>query len=337
MKNLFFSILLMCAAMLGTVWGYVILYHEPNRVISVPHGAVDISDMSQTVSRADVETQPAQPVTITFAGDMNFDRYIRTMASKNGYDKILVDLRDEMRLVECVFANLEGPITENRSHSEGSAFGSAANYQFTFDPVVSDLLVDHNVCAVNLGNNHIGNFGDAGIRSTKSILREKGIIFVGDTGVADEKRYDVIERNGVRIGVVNINQFVPGAHEHVREDLAAIQAFSDFIVVYTHWGVEYAQRSREMERTLAHELIDAGADVIIGSHPHVTQETEEYKGKKIYYSLGNFVFDQYFQADTQRGLMVDVTFDKERDTITFRDHTICMKNTGITVACEGMH
>ena len=323
MKNMIWSAIFLCFAGIGLIWGYVFLYH---------HAKVE------TVQEVAEPVMPVTPITrsatIIFAGDINFDRYIRQMAEHNGYDRIFTHIRDVMYEGDCVFANLEGPITENRSVSQGSTFGSAENYQFTFDPAVRDTLKNMNVCAVNLGNNHIHNFGEDGIYSTKNFLEEKGIMYVGDTGLEEEKRYDVITINDVKIGVVNYNAFVAESKEHVRADMIAIKELSDFVVVYTHWGVEYASVSRNMERTLAHELIDAGADVIIGSHPHVVQETEEYKGKMIYYSLGNFVFDQFFRAETQKGLLVAVTFDKEHDTLTFRDYAVCMKNTGQTVLCD---
>jgi len=320
------------------VWGFVILYHHPEQLSQiqttgvVEHATSD--DLGASKEDENNATQEVRPVTILFAGDMNFDRHIRQKARQNGYENILAGTKDVMRGSDCVFANLEGPVTENASVSEGSAFGSAQNYQFTFDPQVVDVLKNTHVCAVNLGNNHMNNFGNEGIRSTKKFLEEKGITYVGDTGSPEEKRFDVLHIGGMANSKVNYNAFVPDAREHVFADLAAVKNESDFVVVYTHWGVEYATQSRSVERELAHALIDAGSDVIIGSHPHVVQDAEEYNGKQIYYSLGNFVFDQYFRPETQKGLMVGVTFDKEHDTLTFREHTVCMKNTGQTVVCD---
>lgn len=323
MKNMIWSVIFLSFAGMGLAWGYVFLYH---------HAKVETT---QEVAEPVIPVAPAtRPATIIFAGDMNFDRYIRQVADQKGYEHIFTSVRDVLTEGECVFANLEGPITESRSVSQGSAPGSAENYRFTFDPVVRDTLKNMNVCAVNLGNNHIHNFGDDGIYSTKKFLEEKEISYVGDTGQTEEKRYDVITINDIKIGIVNYNAFVAQSQEHVRADMIAIKDQSDFVVVYTHWGVEYASVPRSMERALAHELIDAGADVIIGSHPHVVQETEEYNGKMIYYSLGNFVFDQYFRTETQKGLLVAVTFDKEHDTLIFHDYAVCMKNTGQTVLCD---
>jgi poly-gamma-glutamate synthesis protein (capsule biosynthesis protein) len=78
-----------------------------------------------------------------------------------------------------------------------------------------------------------------------------------------------------------------------------------------HWGTEYQHVNGRLQAEMAHKLIDAGADVIIGHHPHVIQGIEVYQGKPIFYSLGNFVFDQYFSEDTQRGLAIGLVLDKD--------------------------
>ena len=80
------------------------------------------------------------------------------------------------------------------------------------------------------------------------------------------------------------------------------------MVVYTHWGEEYVPAT-DFEKRLAHNLIDGGAEIVIGSHPHVVQEHEVYNGKHIYYSLGNLIFDQYWEPAVSHGLMLEIVFD----------------------------
>jgi poly-gamma-glutamate synthesis protein (capsule biosynthesis protein) len=82
---------------------------------------------------------------------------------------------------------------------------------------------------------------------------------------------------------------------------------ADLVVVSLHWGIEYEQHSTTSQQLFARALIDAGADLVVGHHPHVVQEVEEYKGRYIAYSLGNFVFDQDFSLETMRGLMLEVS------------------------------
>jgi poly-gamma-glutamate synthesis protein (capsule biosynthesis protein) len=85
-----------------------------------------------------------------------------------------------------------------------------------------------------------------------------------------------------------------------------------FLIVLLHWGQEYQLKSSISQQSLSHKLIDEGADLIVGSHPHVVQEIEEYKGKLIFYSLGNFIFDQYFSKETQEGLAVGLEIYPEK-------------------------
>lgn len=271
-----------------------------------------------------------EAVNIIFGGDMNFDRYIRQIGEYEGYEYILDGVGNLMRDSDCVIANLEGSVTENSSISLESEIGASDNYVFTFDPEIVPVLHRHNVCLVNIGNNHIGNFGQDGIISTKRFLTSGDVTYIGDTHSDNEKRYFIKEIGGVRFGFVNYNAFVGDALMHAMEDISFVKDQSDFIVVYTHWGEEYQVSARENEKNIAHKFIDQGADLIIGSHPHVVQDIEKYKGKQIYYSLGNFVFDQYFSSETQHGLLVLATFDVEKKTIVFSHRDVTMTKDGKT-------
>ncbi len=119
--------------------------------------------------------------------------------------------------------------------------------------------------------------------------------------------------NGYKIAFVNYNQFLGQSDpEKTIQAIWKARSFTGdnakFVVVYAHWGDEYVPET-EMQRVLAHRFIDAGADVIIGSHPHIIQSHESYNGKDIYYSLGNFIFDQYWNEDVRKGMGVEVTID----------------------------
>jgi len=271
------------------------------------------------------------PVKILFGGDMMFDRYIRQSNESRGYDYAVRDMKELFDANDCVVANLEGPVTDNDSVSIGSEFGSPDNYKFTFDKAVVQILNDNNFCVVNIGNNHIGNFGAEGIAQTKEFVSAGGVQYFGDAGTENKQRYFIQDFNGVKIAFVNYNQFTKNALAHTLEDIKKVKNEGGFIVVYTHWGEEYKTTFRKNEQDIAHHFIDAGADVIIGSHPHVVQESEIYKGKTIYYSLGNFVFDQYFSEETKKGLLVEATFDSNDDAITFAEHDIQLTPSGNTL------
>lgn len=279
--------------------------------------------------------------TILFAGDMMFDRTIRAAAEKRGDDfllscieQVLLDPKNDL-----VIANLEGPITDNASLSAGSKPGEARNFVFTFPRSTARLLRDHKIRLVNLGNNHILNFGYSGVHSTIAALKEVGVQYIGDP-IADTVAYKTI--NGVPIAFVSYNEFDPsGAKTAAAVTMIQIRAAKSagFLpVVYTHWGLEYLRTAPQYIRDRAHAFVDAGAIAVIGSHPHVVQDKETYTSTSlgtshsalIYYSLGNFVFDQYFQESVRNGLLIRVTFSArgvesvEEIPVTLnRDRTVC--------------
>ena len=243
--------------------------------------------------------------TVLFGGDMMFDRSVRTAMNTYGGDFVLSCLDPVLEVADLVVANLEGPITSNASKSVGSIPGSAANYVFTFATSTAALLREHGIRMVNLGNNHILNFHNAGVRSTIRYLSAAGVDYFGDPL---SFRVATSSVGGVHLAFINYNEFGGDTQTTIRQ-IKEARASGLIPVVYTHWGVEYATTSPLRLRRLAHEFVDAGAEIVFGSHPHVVEEREIYGGKYIYYSLGNLIFDQYWNDDVSHGLMVKVAFD----------------------------
>lgn len=257
-------------------------------------------------------------VDIIFGGDMMFDRSVRQMMEKEGGDFIFSCIADRIQSVDLVVANLEGPITNTPSMSVGSVIGSPQNFTFTFPPETAPLLKRHNIGLVNLGNNHILNFGDDGVEQTKKYLDAAGVNYFGDPHALEEDRVARTTIKDVHFSFVNWSEWTPvrkpsasnGAGElsSITEQIKKESDAGRVTVVYTHWGEEYVPAT-ERQKRLAHAFVDAGADIVIGSHPHVVQEHELYKGTHIYYSLGNFVFDQFWEEAVHRGLLLDVEFN----------------------------
>lgn len=268
-------------------------------------------------------------VTLLFGGDLMFDRSIRTAMRKRGSDFPLAPLRELFSQSDLVVANLEGPITGNATKSEGSEIGSRENYYFTFDPSVAKTLKDAGVGMVNLGNNHILNFGEDGVVQTKQYLEAAGVQYFGSPLIGDI-RYFIRDICGLKIAFINYNQFISNGKEKALADIAEAKTKSDFIVLYAHWGKEYVPALSSI-KDLAHAFIDAGADLIIGSHPHVVQEHEIYHGKTIYYSLGNLVFDQYDSDATRNGFLVRVSIDVKTKEASFEEIPVNLKSNGQTV------
>jgi len=272
-----------------------------------------------------------------------FDRSVRSVFDKHGGDYLFSCVDSTLKDADMVVANLEGPITDNSSLSVGSVVGAPRNFIFTFPLTTADLLKQHHIGIVNTGNNHILNFGTEGLYDTYRALEHGGVAYFGQAaGLAYVYRTTI---NGVPLEFINYNEFSPGSESGVSANasttIAQIQRARDdgFLpIVYTHWGIEYATTSPEYVHVLAHQFVDAGAIAVFGSHPHVVEDKETYistklgtgKGAPIYYSLGNFIFDQYWNEQVTHGLLLKLTFDpngltgiKEIPIVLNTDRTVC--------------
>ena len=270
---------------------------------------------------------------ILFAGDLMFDRGIRYYAEKNGGNDFIFEKITPLLLEnDLVVANLEGSITSNKSVSAGTAPGSANNYFLTFDPSVAKTLFEKNIKLVSLGNNHILNFGREGLSQTQKYLEQANVDYFGAPGGIRS----IIENiNGIKVGFISYNEFassdIDGEQEATINAIKKIKPQADIVIVFSHWGVEYSLIPVDSQKVLAHQFVDAGADLIIGSHPHVIEPMEEYNGKRIYYSLGNFIFDQYFEETVRNGLGVELKINRQTKQLEFTEKHLYLQSGGQTI------
>lgn len=274
-------------------------------------------------------------VTFLFGGDLQFDRHIRQKAAEHGgYEALFVGFEDLFASVDGVIANLEGPVTDFDSVSVGSAVGSQNNFLFTFSPEVVPVLKKLGFTLLNIGNNHILNFGPEGLAQTRAYLSNGGIAYWGSVGGDTwlEDSFIEYEVKNTSFLFVNYNQFLWGDVDELLAEMTRkkAQLQPDFVVVYTHWGTEYQTVASQFYQDLARRFVAAGADMVIGSHPHVVQQSEVITGAPVYYSLGNFVFDQYFEDAVRRGLLLKVQF-KKGSPIRVEELPIYLESTGKTV------
>jgi poly-gamma-glutamate synthesis protein (capsule biosynthesis protein) len=242
---------------------------------------------------------------------MMFDRTIRANLMKKGSEYPFGQVRSFFAEGDMVIGNLEGPITTHASRSLGTKAGDTDNTRFTFDPAVAPLLRDNGVRLVSLGNNHIADFGREGASSTRAYLESAGIAYVGDP--FDSHNTLVFkEVQGITIAFTAYDEFIKANAEGTRTAITeAKDQGADFIVVLAHWGDEYETRPPPRIRQLAATFAARGADLIIGTHSHVIGESEDLGQAKVYYSLGNFIFDQYWDESVRCGLTVKVVLSKD--------------------------
>lgn len=208
---------------------------------------------------------------------------------------------DELRAADITFINLETPLVPDCPiRTDGMSFcGDLRNVEG---------LTYADVDMVNLANNHMGNFGEEGVISTIEALTQAGISSTGITGPT------IIDQNGIRFAFLGYNEVdrQPGvpypSDELIRSEIEEARAAADVVVVQYHWGNEYTRQPSSNQRRLAQLAIDAGADLILGNHPHWWQPLELYQGKVIMYSHGNFVFDQMWSLETRQGLVGKYVF-----------------------------
>lgn len=253
---------------------------------------------------------------ILFAGDLMLDRYMRTLTEKKGVEYLTQDIRNLFLERDLNVLNLEGPITDNSSLSLGAKTGETGHFKFTFDKEMAKNFLAHNkINLVNLGNNHILNFGQEGARETVEFLKENKIDYFGSPLDA-KNAYIEKEINGLKIALVCYNRFYNPDSEGTVNKIKDAKSKNDLAIVYTHWGNEYELVQSEIQQKIAHSFVEAGADLIIGTHPHVVQPLEIYKKKAIFYSLGNFVFDQFFSEEVKNELLVAVSFEEGKAEFT---------------------
>ena len=199
--------------------------------------------------------------------------------------------------------NLEAPLTKNCPlQTEG--------FSFCGDERHIKGIVFAGINSVSLANNHIGNYGQAGIDETIALLEANKVGWSGfghlDIQTAKEVRFGFLAFNGIG---TQINR------ENLAKEIKASKLKVDVLIVSVHWGDEYVLTPRKYgnispddPQEIGHLMIDAGADLVIGNHPHTVQGVEFYEGKLITYAHGNFIFDQTWSQETQEGVVGEYTF-----------------------------
>lgn len=255
------------------------------------------------------------PVCLVAAGDIMLSRGVARESRRHG-DLHHPFLRIQKYLKNCdvVFGNLENPVTPGGEIT-------APEMTLRADPGAETALKDAGFSILSLANNHLPDFGPQGLQDTLQYLDRAGIGHAG-AGKTENEAYaeNLIEVKGMKLaflaftdpGLIPESYLVgvgnPGVafldREKVRGAVQDAREKADFVVASIHAGAEYELGPDQIQIQYAHLAIDAGADLVLGHHPHVVQKVEKYKGKYIFYSLGNFIFDQKWSQATREGLMV---------------------------------
>jgi len=283
-------------------------------------GMVLLSMGLSLAGAAAAQEPPAEAlVAITFVGDIMLDDTPGKVV-KSGRDPFapLAPLLDKADIrvgnLECVVATSGTPEPDKP-------------YTFRAHPRTLPLLKRH-FDALALANNHSGDYGPLAFGEMLDLLDKQGIAyFGGGRTLAAAHKPLIIERKGLRIALLGYDEFFPRSFEadvdkpgiawsedeQVRLDIATARStyHADLVIPMMHWGWEHEGKASQRQRQLARVMIDAGADAVVGGHPHVTQDVEQYKGKPIIYSLGNFLFDGFSDAVNNTGWILEMQLDRE--------------------------
>lgn len=278
----------------------------------------------------------AAPVTLAFVGDVMLDS--RPGASIRAGNDPFARVAEQLAHADAAIANLECAVATGGAPVDKI-------YTFRAEPAVVPVLARH-FAAVTLANNHTGDYGPAALVETITLLEQAQLVFFGaGRDLKSAHRAQIIERRGLRIALLGYDEFMPRSFEagsswpgvawsedeDVISDIRAARALGvDLVIPFMHWGWEYETRPTARQSELARRMIDAGADAVVGSHPHVTQTAEYYRGRPVVYSLGNFVFDGFDTPVTRTGWILELELEKSGVT-RFRTHVVHMDDDGAPV------
>jgi poly-gamma-glutamate synthesis protein (capsule biosynthesis protein) len=280
--------------------------------------------------QVDSEECPPRPTTLTVVGDVMLGRGVATAAAGD-HGRQLRPTAPRLRAADVTVGNLESTLSRAGAPRQGGD-------SFAADPAVGAALADAGFDVLSLANNHAGDFGPLALRQTVARLRGAGLeTFGAGADLAAARRPVVVEVRGTRFGFVGFNaigetpEAGPGRTGAVsvsmpprtgpldrREldrflrDVRRLADRVDVVVALPHWGAQYTNRPEPVQRRVARELVGAGVDLVVGGHPHWVQGVSTVGGALVAQSLGNFVFDMDFMAETMRGVVLETTWWGDR-------------------------
>lgn len=268
---------------------------------------------AQPVDAARVEP----PVTLVFGGDVVLDDTAGALIARGGDP--FAEFADVFAAADLRAANLECVVaTTGHAHEK--------NYTFRAHPRVLPTLARH-LDALALANNHSGDFGREAFAEMLALLPRAGLgAFGGGHNLAEAHRPLILTRRGLRVALLGYNEFMPRRFEadadapgvawsddaQVRADIRAarLRDRADLVIPVMHWGWENEPHANARQRALARLMIEAGADAVIGGHPHVTQDVELVAGRPVIYSVGNFVMKETDNEAQRRGWLLRLRLDR---------------------------
>ena len=284
---------------------------------SIPYFLVVASAFSLTGCEQQNNTPPPNSISLVAVGDIMLGGTAEEVLIENGYDYPFAKVQHLLADADIVIGNLEGPLTNLCESTLDDK-----EYIFRSPPdLVAPALKKAGFNILNLANNHILDFDIQGMTDTIENLNKLNIQTVGTgNNSADARSGTVLQTNNGSVGFLSYSLTFPesfwatkdkagtafGHEKDIREDVQRLSKQADYVIVSFHWGREKSLELRPYQPKLGRTAIDAGADIVLGHHPHVLQAVEEYNDGLIIYSLGNFVFGSY-STDAKTSVIARLT------------------------------
>lgn len=290
---------------------------QPAEIV-IPQPVLD--GTREAAGEEETEEAPADTIRLLFGGDVLLsDHVLNAWQQAGGISGVLDEhYRGLIGEADYFVVNEEFPFSSRGSKAEDK------QYTFRLPPEKVELFHQMGIDGVTLANNHALDYGQEALLDTCQVLDEAGILRTGAGKDLEEAcQAMILEASGKSIAVIGATRVIPvsdwaaGANHPgmlatydpslLLEQIRKLHSQYDYVIVYVHWGIERDELPQEYQRTLGKQYIDAGADLVIGAHPHVLQGIEYYQGRPIVYSLGNFVFG----SSIPRTMLLEVELDGE--------------------------
>lgn len=317
-QKLFIAVFLLSAALSG------IFLMSEIRKAEIEIGKISSAQITEIIPQQIKNRR----ITLIFVGDIMFDRGVEYMVEKYGQDDFkftFLKIADYLKRADILVGNLEGPISD-----KGQKVGSI--YSFRSNPKAIEGLNFAGFDILSVANNHVFDYGREAMEDTFQRLKEAGIDYVGggfnETEAYSPKIKEIRDTKIAFLSYTNLGSEYWRARgdksgiswldkERMEKEIKTSKDKADIVVVSLHYGEEYFPTPNDLQVSISRAAIDAGADLVIGHHPHVVQRIEKYKEGNIAYSLGNFVFDQAFSEETMTGLLLKVSISHGKITGLF--------------------
>ncbi len=269
-----------------------------------------------SVEQESVKQEPVQ-TSLVFTGDVLLSDYVLSNYNSKGIDGVVAPmLREKMTKADFTVVNQEFPFSTRGVKAPDK------QYTFRVDPKYVGIIKELGIDACGLANNHVLDFGKDALSDTFSTLQNAGLAYTGaGNNYGEASKLITFEKGGTKVGVLAASHVIPVVEWNVKNsrpgvftaydnvdicnEIKKAKETCDIVFVMIHWGTEHTDVLTDYQKPMAHAMIDAGADCIIGSHPHVVQGIEKYNDKMIFYSLGNYIFNQ----NIERTFALNATYE----------------------------